>query len=176
MENFVGELCKQCGSCCFDVSLVDLSNTDIKNLRKVLSPEDFDKATYQTKKDILLDAQYGRCPMLSRNEDGEYACNVYEHRPRVCRSYACHVVHDYQQWKASASAEVGTDNIFNGATCDSEAWKIAEASIPHLRSMARNRIWWHHFSPQDGAFFDHELIQITKGDKAFDAIVKPTAK
>lgn len=88
------KVCKRCGACCFVDLIAYAVEEDFERWRKegrddILHIIENESSVWAG--DHLVSSKDGhtieRCPFLVLNDDGLYACTIYETRPAVCRNF-----------------------------------------------------------------------------------------
>lgn len=72
--------CLQCGRCC--TFHVKLTNDDIENIKK----SGFALEIEEKRGDKYIKRKNGYCPYMAV-KDGKSKCEIYSHRPDVCRNF-----------------------------------------------------------------------------------------
>jgi len=84
------ELCLSCGLCC----------TGLLHSHARLHPDEIELASQQGLSFYSRNADYTAfhlpCPCYHDNK-----CSVYQHRPKICENYRCHLLKSYLQGKTS---------------------------------------------------------------------------
>jgi Fe-S-cluster containining protein len=90
MKNIISnEICQKCAECCRKYPFVKISKEDIKALEQFtkLHFTAFTNPMRKADEEYFLQFQEnGNCFFLIENNGG-YACSVYEARPGICRNY-----------------------------------------------------------------------------------------
>jgi Fe-S-cluster containining protein len=81
--------CRRCGDCCRKL-LVFVDEDDIKKIESLCyKREEFVEPDYDAQKQskqLLVKRIDNKCIFLRKDKDG-YECQIYAHRPKVCRIY-----------------------------------------------------------------------------------------
>ncbi len=76
--------CQDCGACCFPRGERHVPLTGADHAR--LTPAEQAAATVFLGNRCFMRVEDGRCVHLQQ-QDGRFACGIYERRPAVCRDY-----------------------------------------------------------------------------------------
>lgn len=138
LEKHFGTFCQKCASCCMCIVEAPVTFDDITRLSEGLGVSYKDVSygmLFHDENTTYLNQEHGCCNALS-NSNGNYRCNVYEHRPEVCRKFVCNVLKDAKDWVDLV--HVGESNVFaDCATVEEVVIRFAE-QIPSIRSSMRS--------------------------------------
>lgn len=131
-----------------DVSTAPVTMEDIKAMR----PSDMEQLVRIEEGTSTIRMEGGRCPALGHvrvkesrngnvsltgnaNAPTAYVCSIYPSRPSICRSFACHVHHDYEAYLSAPSLyALPPSNVFANSTTGSITADIDKA-IAHIRAV-----------------------------------------
>lgn len=121
-----------------DVSTAPVTMDDIKALR----PAVMEKLVKIEEGTSTIRMEGGRCLALghvrvngSTGNATAYVCSIYSARPSICRSFACHVHHDYAAYLSAPSlSALPPSNTFANSTPSSIVGDIDKA-IAHIRAV-----------------------------------------
>jgi Fe-S-cluster containining protein len=125
--------CGSCVACCSSGQFIHIGPDESDALAHIPAELLF-PAPRLPKGNVLMGYdEQGRCPML-----GDSGCTIYEHRPRVCRTYDCRVFPAAgvfpEEPEKTAIAERARQWRFSYADAESEAWhdrlRVLAATLP----------------------------------------------
>jgi Fe-S-cluster containining protein len=125
--------CGSCVACCSSGQFIHIGPDESDALAHIPAELLF-PAPRLPKGNVLMGYdEQGRCPML-----GDSGCTIYEHRPRVCRTYDCRVFPAAgvfpEEPEKTAIAERARQWRFSYADAESKAWhdrlRAVAATLP----------------------------------------------
>lgn len=158
--------CSRCGNCCSD--LIPLLPSDIKRIRCHLKTHPMEPVLHgyhEAQTEYLVDLM---CPFLN---DETHACDIYDVRPAICRTYLCKTHCEQTQDKNEPDA-ITTDMLkaIEGTTETPDDLKIQSmqqtffprAWLPHIGDMVVLNPW-NQNQKQIGRRYMVVSINLSKG-------------
>ncbi len=134
------DICSRCGICCTAVSIVRVTSSDIQRLMQGygLTSEQAHGMMRRHEGELRVVMDSGACPALS-SKDGQYRCNIYEHRPATCQEYECYILTFAKaSMRQMANGEVvDRGNPFCGARDESGLERQVLEAIQAMRAVVR---------------------------------------